>query len=158
MCSFGRLVTHRSFIQSSRGGSSIVGFVGFGSVCWEGAGDGRHQRDEAPVPMRADLFGHPGLRALHEARTVNGGDGPGRSQDEGQRDEMACYGMGRRCERGRLPSPEWSGKGARDPIRRGDGDFRLCRGPARGPLGWAKALSPRVGRVGFPSFLSIAWG
>ena len=30
--------------------------------------------------------------------------------------------------------------------------FRLCRGPARGPLGWAEALSPRVGRVGFPSF------
>ena len=53
---------------------------------------------------------------------------------------------------GRLPSPsgQGRGKGARDPVR-GDGDFRLCRGPARGPLGWAEALSPRVGRgCGFP--------
>ena len=28
----------------------------------------------------------------------------------------------------------------------------MSRGLARGPLGWAGALSPRMGRVGFPSF------
>ena len=35
-------------------------------------------------------------------------------------------------------------------LDRGDGAGRLSRGPARGPLGWAWALSPRLGRVGFP--------
>ena len=42
--------------------------------------------------MGADLFGHPGSRALHEARAVRVGDGPGRSQGEGQRDKCDVKG------------------------------------------------------------------
>ena len=59
---FGRFGTHRPFIQSSRGGSSIVGFVGFGSVCWEGIGDGRRLLDDAPVHVPRVLR-RPGARA-----------------------------------------------------------------------------------------------
>ena len=33
----------------------------------------------------------------------------------------------------------------------------MSRGPARGPLGWAWALSPRVGSRGFPGLLVPPW-
>ncbi len=61
----------------------------------------------------------------------------------------ACAGL----SPGHLPSPGCQGRGTGPDgveemalLRRRTFRFRLCREPARRPLGWAGALSPRVGR------------
>ena len=54
---------------------------------------------------------------------------------------------------GRLPSPSGQGRGHGTRWDEEMAAFACAAGPAWGPLGWAEALSPRVGRVSFPGFL-----
>ena len=116
-----------------------------GSVPLAGVRDIRFADD---VPEPGDGGSPVYLRKRTESR-AGLGYGPPRSApwDGLLRKETFKYGPGR------LPSPSGQGRGHGTRWGRGDGVVCLCRGPAWGPLGWAEALSPRVGRVGFPGFL-----
>ena len=107
----------------------------------------------APCKRGAASFGcyGPSLRPFHWEglcrikRGYIGCDGPSIRR--------ACAGVSPGC----LPSPGCQG---RDTGPDGDEEmatFACAAGPVYGPLGWAWALSPRVGLVGFPGLWFLLW-
>ena len=66
--------------------------------------------------------------------------------------KLRCRERGGSRKPGLLPSPGVR-EGARDPVGMRRWRLSLVPRAAVGPLGWAEALSPRMGRVGFSGFL-----